>query len=163
MINPEARPSSNKGVINNEAEEFEPRPFENTIIALDVDGVFVAIGHKPDTEVFKNSIATDEKGYIMTTATIALNNFQFPIFNLQSSPNKLNVNEPLKIKNSLEIDNLKLKIPKFDVHYPSQTSVRGVFAAGDCVDHTYRQAGTAAGMGIAAALDAERWLERGEK
>ena len=41
MINPEARPSSNKGVINNEAEEFEPRPFENTIIALDVDGVLV--------------------------------------------------------------------------------------------------------------------------
>ena len=146
-----------------EGIKIEVKNSKSNVQDLDVDGVFIAIGHKPDTKIFQDSIQLDEKGYIMTTATIALNNFQFPIFNLQSSPNKLNVNEPLKIKNSLEIDNLKLKIPKFDVHYPSQTSVRGVFAAGDCVDHTYRQAGTAAGMGIAAALDAERWLERGEK
>lgn len=46
--------------------------------------------------------------------------------------------------------------------WPTMTKYIGVFGAGDCVDHLYRQAATAVGMGVQAALDCERWLESRE-
>jgi len=101
---------------------------------LKVDGLFIAIGHKPDTDVFKGQIELDEKGYIVTSQVEALRR----VSGLTSKKN-------------------------YDFKYQTMTSVAGVFAGGDCVDHAYRQAGTAVGMGIAAALEAERWLDLNSK
>ena len=101
---------------------------------IKLNGIFVAIGHRPDTDLFKGQIELDQKGYVLTTTMYAL--------------------EKLKAESS------KLKDMKFDVGYQTMTSVGGVFGAGDCVDHVYKQASTAAGMGVQAALDAERYLEK---
>ncbi len=97
---------------------------------LKIDGLFIAIGHKPDTDLFKGKIELDEKGYIITSA-------------MEAIARAMSKNE---------------RKAQFNFNYQTATSVPGVFAGGDCVDHDYRQAGTASGMGISAALDAERWI-----
>lgn len=87
---------------------FNNKTNETSLFAA--DGLFVAIGHKPNTDLFVGQLELDLKGYIV-------------------------------VQND-----------------SSRTSVEGVFAAGDVIDHVYRQAVTAAGTGCMAALDAERWL-----
>ena len=78
---------------------------------ISLKGVFIAIGHIPNTAPFAKALPVDENGYLL------------PAGNSQ-------------VKTELE----------------------GIYAAGDCLDHVYRQAITAAGMGCQAAIEAERWL-----
>ena len=112
---------------------------------LEVGGLFLAIGHKPDTDIFARQVELDAKGYIITSER-----FFLELAKVKSQ----NSNVKSTIQN-LKLEEIK---DKFDLNYNSATSIEGVFAAGDCVDYQYRQAGTAVGMGIEAALDVEKWL-----
>ncbi len=81
---------------------------------LDLSGVFIAIGHKPNTDIFAGQLEMKD-GYLVIQSGLKGN--------------------------------------------ATQTSIEGVFAAGDVADQVYRQAVTSAGFGCMAALDAERYLE----
>jgi thioredoxin reductase (NADPH) len=81
---------------------------------IDVFGTFIAIGHKPNTDIFKDQLEMKD-GYIV-------------------------------VKSGLDGN-------------ATATSLEGIFAAGDVMDHNYRQAITSAGTGCMAALDAERYLD----
>ena len=96
------------------AESLEAVVLRDTVTGdtrtLPINGLFIAIGHDPRSELLVGQVDLDDEGYVLTQAG------------------------------------------------STQTNLRGVFAAGDLVDHTYRQAITAAGTGCQAALDAERFL-----
>jgi len=146
ILNPKQYQSSN--IKNSKQEGFENsnlfRVSNLEFRTLSIDGVFVAIGHKPDTEIFAGQVELDEKGYVYTSSRIAIEYIKNQISNSKIT------NQNSKIFN----------IKKYNFDYQMITSVPGVFAAGDCVDYVYRQAATAAGMGVSAALEVERWLER---
>lgn len=98
-----------------------------------VDGLFVAIGHKPNTEFLKGSgVEVYDKGYVYTGEKVAWENCKLA---------------------------QKKDVSAYSPEFRYQTCVAGVFAAGDVADPTYRQATTAVGMGVAAALEVEKYLE----
>lgn len=98
---------------------------------LKVDGLFLAIGHKPSTDFLAGSgVALNEKGYIITAAWHA--------WGLSQGYSSSNL--------------------AFEPGWQYATTIKGVFAAGDCVDYLYRQGITATGMGAAAALEVERYI-----
>jgi thioredoxin reductase (NADPH) len=120
------------------------KQLNNETIAL--DGVFVAIGHKPDTDLFTGKVELDNKGYIVTSVRKAIQ--IVPLLHGSIVKNETTMKQS---------DNETIN--KFDFDFQSQTSVPGVFAAGDCADPIYQQAATSVGTGVEAALDVEKYLE----
>jgi thioredoxin reductase (NADPH) len=99
---------------------------------INTQGVFVAIGHHPSTTLFQGQLTVDKRGFLITRLGLG--------------------------KESVALAQKALVEEK--VAFPTMTSVEGVFAAGDVVDFRYKQAATASGMGVMAALDIEWWLEQ---
>lgn len=107
---------------------------------LAVEGLFLAIGHKPATGFLKDSgVEIDEKGYIFTAGRCAW----------EEKTNKGFHNQCSSYKSDPSL---------YEEKFYYQTNKRGIFAAGDVTDYVYRQAATAVGMGVAAALEIERYL-----
>lgn len=123
---------------------------------LKTDGLFLAIGHKPDTDIFKDQIILDRKGYVVTSERFTLEYFKSKYMPQAQAPEKI---ARTALETTINGENLEGMKDKFNTIYNTATSVSGVFAAGDCVDFVYRQAATAAGKGVVAALEVEKWLE----
>ena len=87
--------------------------YTGTSTNISLQGIFIAIGHKPNTSIFKDQLSM-KNGYII-------------------------------VKSGLQGNS-------------TETSIPGVYAAGDVIDHTYKQAVTSAGSGCMAALDVEKYL-----
>ncbi len=96
-----------------------------------LEGLFLAIGHSPNTSIFEGQLAMTPEGYLLTRSALDWKGM---------------ITAPEGLRDRM-------------ADYGTATTVEGVFAAGDVVDRRYRQAITAAGSGCAAAIDCEKWLE----
>ncbi|MCB9813215.1 MAG: FAD-dependent oxidoreductase [Pseudomonadales bacterium] len=125
--------STLKEILGNKVVEKVKINENGNEVEYPAQGVFLAIGHKPMNDIFKNQILIDNHGYVITRQSAT--------------------------KQGVEMAQSALS-PEGLVQFPTMTSVEGVFAAGDGVDVRYKQAISAAGQGCMASLDAERWLEQ---
>ncbi len=138
--NPKIEYAWNSGIAEYLGER-EPHPYftgvklrstiDDSLRDLPLNGLFLAIGHSPNTSVFEGQLAMTPEGYILNRTALSWGGIEVP--------------------KGLDV--------KMMANYGTATSVEGVFAAGDVVDTHYRQAITAAGSGCAAAIDCEKWIE----